>query len=184
MKKILLIIFITMTFFPYEALAKEKIVIECEENTLYNNQEIDCKIIADNFDYIVTSITGKIKTSDNLIITNSLYDDSKWMILDDVFTVEDINLISETKEEREYFVIANFRLKAINKEKTTGIVSFEEVIIGDEYYDEKEKTIENISLELKYDEKQDIKINKNIIILLISLAAIIISSIYLKKLIK
>ena len=145
MKKILLIIFITMIFFPYEVLAKEKIVIECEENTLYNNQEIDCKIIADNFDYIVTSITGKIKTSDNLIITNSLYDDSKWMILDDVFNVEDINLISEFKEERKYFVIANFKLKAINKETSTGIVSFEEVIIGDEYYEEKEKTIENIS---------------------------------------
>ena len=181
MKKVLFVILISIMVFPYNIFAKEKITLNCEKDSLYNNQQILCEINVGDLEYIATSISGKIKLSDNLIITESFYDDSNWMILDNKFSVEDINLISENKEMKENFQIARFRVKAINKKNTIGKIEFENVIIGDENYDEREEIVEYFTLKLEYIEKDNFLIKLVIPSIFISLVIIVVLYCYLKR---
>jgi len=184
MLKKLIITIICIFSFPLSVYAKNNVNIVCDKEELYNTEEAQCKIIADSLDYVVTSISGQVKVGNNLSITSSSYDDSKWMMLDSKFNVKDINLISEDKKHKDNFIIATFKLKATNKKNSVDTISFENVMFGDEDYQDREQKVESISLNLKYNEKLDIKnkfgFNKfsSFIILFIVFIALFI---YIKK---
>ena len=83
MKKILkLAIFIFITL-PMNIFALENdVAISCNMTVLKNNMETECKIEARDLKFTTTSISGKIKVSDNLTIISSTYDKNQWKILD------------------------------------------------------------------------------------------------------
>lgn len=158
-KKIIVFIII---LFPLNVFASNNITISCNDEILKNNQETECIILASDLNFIITSISGKVITSDNLLITESLYDELKWKILDKKFNVKDINLISEEKEEQKELIIASFKIKAINKKASVGTIAFEDVFLGDENYEEHEITIDSISVDLKYEKLEKFELDKNI----------------------
>ena len=122
--------------------------------------ETECKIKAQNLNFITTSISGKINVSDNLLIVSSTFDQENWKILDNTFNVNDINLISENRNPKSNFTIATFKIKAINKTDTTGEIKFVNVELGDENYESHNINVNSLLLELNYDEKnEDIKNN-------------------------
>lgn len=183
MKKNILVLMLVLLVYPYSTSAKENITITCKNTTLFNNQETECVIKAENINYGITSISAKTSTTQNLEITESSYDDTKWFMLDKEFTVKDINLISETKENGQAITIAKFKIKANNKNNSTETIKITDIVIGDEVYEEHNEESSEIMLKLQYDEKYDAEKqqNKVIIITLISLVVIIVSYIYLKK---
>lgn len=158
MKKILkLAIFIFITL-PMNIFALENdVAISCNMTVLKNNMETECKIEARDLKFTTTSISGKIKVSDNLTIISSTYDKNQWKILDSNFNITDINLISENKNSESTFTIATFKLKAINRTDEIGEVKFIDVELGDEEYESHKMNVDSLSLKLNYD-----KANENI----------------------
>lgn len=180
MKKYIIVILITFLIIPNNVLAKSNLKIECDKTKLHNNEETSCQIIANNLEYIATSITAKVTTPENIEIISSEYDKEQWIIFDKTFTVKDINLISETIEKKEPLKIASFKVKAINNNTATEQITIKDIIIGDENYEEHEELETNVTLKLSYDKKYDEQSNKNIIIIITSLIIIIVSIIYFK----
>lgn len=151
MKKMFIFIVFILFMFPINVFAKENSVnISCDKTEIKNNGEIECEIQASNLNFIVTSISGKIEVSDNLLITDSYYDSDGWKILDSKFNVGDINLISETIELKSNISIATFKIKAVNKVSETGFIKFKNVIFGDDLYEEHNMEIDDISINLTY----------------------------------
>lgn len=185
--KILITIFLLLLL-PINAFANEnKISINCDKYWLKNNDEILCKINAENINFVTTNITGQIKVSENLEIIQSNYDDSKWKIFDSNFDVKDINLISENKNIKENYTIATFKVKAKHKEATNGKIQFVNVVLGDENYEDHNIIVDDVTFELKYDNKNE-ETNNNpqtsdiqIIIPIICLILLLSYSIFLFK---
>ena len=174
MKRILLFI-VTILLLPISVYAEDISYITCDSNELKTGEETKCNIYFD-VDYIVTNVSGKIVLDDNLELVSSSYEKEDWLMLDDEFSVESINLISETKEERDKFVIASFTVKAINKDDiSSSKISFKDVVIGDENYESHEFEVEELELSLKY------KSNNNIFVIMLFILLIIILFIVIKK---
>lgn len=180
MKKYILVIIITLLIIPTNVLAKSNLKIECNKTKLHNNEETTCQIMANNLEYIATSISAKVTTTENIEIISSEYDEKQWIMFDKTFSVKDINLISEQVEKKEPLPIVKFKVKAINNKNTTDKITIKDIIIGDENYEEHEELDSNITLKLSYDKKYDEQSNKNIIIIITSLIIIIVSIIYFK----
>jgi hypothetical protein len=158
--KMLLLIFLLLLL-PLNVFAStNKVTISCEKFLLKNNEETTCKIIAKNLNFITTSISGKVKFSNNLELIESNYDNAQWKILDDKFNVKDINLISENKNIGSNYTIATFKVKAKNKIDTMGQIKIDNLYLGDENYESHNISVEEKIIDLKYD-KQNEEINKN-----------------------
>lgn len=156
MKKKLIFIMFVIFLFPISVFAKENNVsISCGGTELVSNNELECEITISNLDYVVTSISGKVEVSDNLLLTSSSYDNDNWMILDSEFSVNDINLISENRELKENILIARFKIKAINDKEDVGKIKFSDVVFGDDSYEEHSIVVEDLSINLTYDIKDD-----------------------------
>lgn len=185
MKNKVIYIFFLLILSPLNVFALEnEITILCNKIELKNNEETECRIEAKNINFITTSISGQLQLSDNLSITNSSYNHNNWKILDNTFNIKDINLISENKSTQSNFKIATFKIKAVNKNDTTGKIKFVNVELGDEEYETHNIKVNDLLLELKYDKKnEEIKDNPstgdlNIIIPTIGIAFILGYSIY------
>lgn len=168
MKKILIIIMLLL--FPINVYAKD-LVIECNDIILENTKETICQIKAKDLSFDVTNIKGKIIVSDNLKILSSSYDDTIWKIFDQKFSVEDINLISENKNNGNNFIIATFKIRANNKQDTTGEIKFTDVEIGDDNYEGHKFENQKLIINLKYNSENN-KINnssRNIIFIVLIL---------------
>ena len=137
---------------PITVLAEEKVVISCDKTTIKNNEEMNCKIEVSGLDYTVTSISGKVKVKENLKIVDSSYDSNTWKIFDEFFDIKNINLVSESKDKKETLTIATFKVKAVNSEKVTSAISFNDVILGDEDYNDHEIKVDPVNVELEYEE--------------------------------
>ena len=161
MKKFLLLV-IGIILMPSCVFASDNSVyIGCEGNKYKTNDEIKCNIYVD-VDFIVTSVSGKILLDDDLELVSSSYDNDNWLMLDENFSVESINLISENKKERDKFIIASFVIKAINKEDISASkISFDDVVLSDENYEEHEIVADSFDLNLEY------KSNNNIFVVLL-----------------
>ena len=159
MKKILIICMLLL--FPMSVYADE-ISIECNDLTLENNKETTCAIKVKDLSFNATNVTGTVTVSENLKITSSSYDNTLWKILDDKFNVASINLISENPNNGTNFTIATFKIKAINDKDSTGEISFTDIGIGDDSYNDHIFESKTKTLELTYDNKNaDIKDNPN-----------------------
>lgn len=181
MKKKILLVLLLIFLLPMNAYANEnKVSINCDKYLLENNEETTCMIKAENFNFVTTSISGNIKLSNNLKLIESTYDDSKWKILDNKFNVKDINLISENKAIEQNYTIATFKIKAINKNNDQGKINFENLSIGDDFYEGHDISVEEVTINLNYNEKnEEKKGNNNLIVIII--CTIIVSSIILIK---
>ena len=62
------------------------------------------------------------------------------------------NLVSESKDKKETLTIATFKVKAVNSEKVTSAISFNDVILGDEDYNDHEIKVDPVNVELEYEE--------------------------------
>jgi len=151
MKKVFVFLTVFMLL-PMTVLAEEKAVISCEKTIIKNNEEMNCKIEVTNLNYIVTSVAGKVNITENLEIVSSSYDSNTWKIFDNNFDVKNINLISESIENKEEITIATFKVKAINNNKTTGGIAFNEVVLGDDEYNDHDIQVETLNIELDYEE--------------------------------
>lgn len=149
MKKNLFLLFILTLVFPLSVLAEEKVSIVCDKTEAKRNDEISCQIIAKDLEFILTSVTGKVKLDENLQLVSSTYDNTVFKILDENFSVENINLISEDVKENPNITIATFKVKAVNKVTIASKISFEEVLFGDEKYENHEMKVEPVNLYLE-----------------------------------
>lgn len=150
MKRIFLKSLLLIIFFPSLVSAKNEINIICDKNTLTYNETTECTIYANDFEYIITNISGQIEISNNLEIVNSTYNNNNWLVLDDEFNVKDINLISENKKEEKDLIIAKFTIKQKTNENNTSKITFKEVIVGDENYESHEIKVNEFELNLNY----------------------------------
>jgi len=154
-KRYMLILFIVFMF-PISVFAKENdVFISCSNVEIANGDEFECEIKASNLNFVVTNITGQIEVSDNLIINSSSYDTNNWMILDDEFNVNDINLISENRELKENIIVANFKVKAVNDKEDIGKIQFSNVVFGDERYEEHSIDVADLFINLAYNNEDD-----------------------------
>jgi len=161
MKKKILLLTVLLLVLPLNVFAEEnEISIECNDYFLENKSETLCEIVAKNFDFIVTSISGQVKLGSNLKLIESNYDDQNWKMLDDKFDVQDINLMSENKEMKTNFTIAKFKIKATNNNGGQTKIQFVNVTLGDENYEEHNILVDETTIELKYNKQNEI-INKN-----------------------
>lgn len=159
-KKLIFIIFIIFMF-PTNVFGDENTIsISCSDTELKSNNELECEIFANEMDFIVTNIAGEVEISDNLIITNSSYDNNNWMILDENFNIQSINLISHDRNFKKNILIAKFNVKAINKDNETGEIKFKNIVLGDDLYEEHKMRTSSLSLNLTYD-KQNEDITEN-----------------------
>ena len=159
-KKLIFIIFIIFMF-PTNVFGDENTIsISCSDTELKSNNELECEIFANEMDFIVTNIAGEVEISDNLIITNSSYDNNNWMILDENFNIQSINLISHDRNFKKNILIAKFNVKAINKDNETGEIKFKNIVLGDDLYEEHKMGTSSLSLNLTYD-KQNEDITEN-----------------------
>lgn len=150
MKKFLLFV-IGIFLLPINVFALNNGYVQCEKIKLKNNDEVKCEIYVYDMDFITTSISGQIKLDENLELVSSSYDSETWQMLDEEFSVESINLISENKEEKEEFVVASFVVRAINKKDVSiAKISFENVLFGDENYENHEMIFDSFDLNLDY----------------------------------
>lgn len=157
--KILLIVMLLLL--PLNVFAKENsILVNCDNLSLENNMEVQCEIVAENFNYSVTSISGQVKLSENLKLIESNYDNKIWKVLDKKFTVRDINLIGEDKYVESNFKIAIFKIKAVNKKDSEGLIQLVNVVVGDDMYESHNITVDEKQLNLRYDKKNE-EINTN-----------------------
>lgn len=155
------IIILSILLLPLSVSANtNKVSISCEKFLLKNNEETTCRILAENLDFTTTSISGRVKLSNNLELIESNYDNITWKILDNKFDITDINLMSENKKIGSNFTIATFKIKTKNKIDTTGNIKIENLSFGDENYESHDISAEELILDLKYD-KQNEEINKN-----------------------
>jgi len=162
LKKIIILILLFLCY-PLYAVASNSINILCNDTILKNEQETECKILANNLKFIVTSVSGEVLVSDNLLITESSYDVSNWKMFDNKFNVKDINLISEEKQKQKELTIASFKIKAINKKDSVETIMFKDAVLGDENYEEHEIIVDNVSVDLVYQKSQGTVLNKNLV---------------------
>lgn len=149
MKKSLLFLIISFLVLPLGVFAEERISLTCDKLEAKKNEELECQIVANDLEFILTSVTGKIKLDDNLELIGSSYDENVFKMLDDEFSVENINLMSEELEKNSNILIASFKVKANNEETITSKISFEEVLLGDDNYESHEMNVESIDIYLE-----------------------------------
>lgn len=176
MKKSIIFIISLFMLIPINISALDKISIACDDKVLTNEKEMECRIYSNNLSFIATSISAKVKVSNNLVITTSSYDDTKWLMLDEKFDVREINLISEDKEKKDNLEIARFKVKATNKKSTNGEIKIEQIVFGDENYENRELQNESLSIKLEYQEK-----NNNYIYVIILLSIILLGCFLMSK---
>lgn len=133
MKKNILFILL-LILFPINTYAANDISINCNKNQLKINEETTCNLKVNNLDFIIIDVTGKVKLGDNLSLINSSYDSTKWLSLDNNFSVLDINLMRHNNDKINSITIATFKIKA-NKEATgESKINFDNIAIGNSDY--------------------------------------------------
>ena len=160
MKKKLLL-FALLLIMPLNVFAKEnEVTIDCDKYILKNKEEVTCKILAKNFNFTATSISGQVKLGNNLELLESNYDSENWKMLDDKFNVHDINLISENKDKKTNFTIATFKIRAKNEKELKEKIQLVNLSIGDENYESHDISVPEEEMDLRYD-KQNEPIKEN-----------------------
>lgn len=170
MKKYVVLIILLILLFPVTIHAKERLEIYCNKNELNSNEEIECKILANDLSFIVTGISAKLKISSNIDIVSSKYDDKKWKMLDDEFDVKDINLINEKPIKENTIEIATFTIKSSSNKKLKENIVLEDLIIGDQNYEKRKIDIKNVTIYIN-------KNNRNYILYISLITMLIILSI-------
>ena len=145
MKKYLVLILFIVLCLP--CIVKAEIVeISCDKRDVKNGEEINCQIMAKEIDFKTTSLSGKIVLDEQLELISSDYDETVWKILDSEFVVTNMNLISEEIMEDSDYLIAIFKVKAINEETVVSKVKLTDVLIGDENYENHSISVEDYSI--------------------------------------
>ena len=86
-------------------------------------------------EFKTTSVSGKIVLDEQLELISSDYNENVWKVLDSEFVVTNMNLIGEEVIEDNDYLIAAFKVKAINEKTITSKISLIDVIIGDDQYE-------------------------------------------------
>lgn len=119
---------------PFKVYATNDVKISCNKQNLKINEETTCTISISNLDFTIIDITGKIKVGDNLTITSSSYDSSKWLSLDNNFSVTDINLMRHNNNKVNSVTVATFKIKASGNATGDSQIKFENIGIGNSDY--------------------------------------------------
>jgi len=143
MKKYIIVLLFLMLIFPTATKAQERLEVNCTKVELKTNEETECKIIAKDLDFVITGISAKIKVSKNINIVNSEYNNEKWMMLDEEFNVEEINLINEQPIKEDNVEIASFKIKSNTSSKVKEEILLENILIGDQNYEKREIKVQN-----------------------------------------
>lgn len=86
-------------------------------------------------EFKTTSVSGKIVLDEQLELISSYYNENVWKVLDSEFVVTNMNLIGEEVIEDNDYLIAAFKVKAINEKTITSKISLIDVLIGDDQYE-------------------------------------------------
>ncbi len=137
-KKLCLMLIAVVLLFPIKSYALENATISCNKTKLNKNEETTCQINTGNLGYEIASFQGKITLGDNLSLTSSSYDSSKWMFFGTNFSVTDIELATKNS----YLLannlhIATFKIKASGNASGTSKISLTNINISDKNYSSK-----------------------------------------------
>lgn len=145
MKKRLLFVLLSLFFVPVFTNAEE-VKLTCDKLEVKKDEEINCQIVANDVEYVTTSVVGQVTIDDNMELISSEYDSENWKMLDQEFSVRSINLMSENLELKDNYVIAEFKLRSISDETVFSTVSFDNVLLGDENYENHEIEVEEVKI--------------------------------------
>lgn len=165
MRKYVVLITFLILAFPNTINAKERLEVSCNKIEIKANEETECKIIAKELDFVITGISAKLKVSENINILSSNYNHEKWMMLDDEFNIEDINLINEKPIKEKNIEIASFIIKSNSNKKLEENIILEDLLIGDQKYEKRKIDVKNETIYINKKKNS----NKNFIIYISSI---------------
>lgn len=172
MRKYVFLIIFLILISPTTIKAKERLEVSCNKTQLKANEETECKIIASDLNFTVTGVSVKLKTTSNIEIISSKYNDKKWKMLDDEFNVKDINLINGNPIKEDTLEIASFKIKSSISKKIKEDIILEDLLIGDQNYEKRKIDVKNETIYINT--KNNIDNNYILYISLVLVGAIII----------